>query len=133
MSRYGKSLARQAITFDLPLESGEKGNVASRPRPQRGPPRVGRLEELSDWKRQIGKIYRSVRRGEMATEVGTRLVYMLEAGARIAREESREKHEREQREQVARLEAQLVALQGKGPALLPAPDPQPSPEWAQED
>ena len=134
MPQRMKSPRRQPVTLEYPGEDGEKGNVDARPRSAKGAPRIGRLEELSDWKRQIGKIYRAVRRGEMATEIGTRLVYMLEAGARIAREESREKHEKEQREQVARLEEQLTALQAaRTQPALPPPTERELPDWAKDE
>lgn len=130
-----KSLQHLPLTFDVPPESGEKGNVIERPQRPRGPPRVGRLESLADWKRQIGKVYRLVRRGELPSAEGSRLVFILQAGAQITREEARQKHEDEQREQVARLEAQLAALQGRSPQpALPAPvEPAALPAWAQED
>ena len=99
---------------------------------------MGRLESLADWKRQIGKVYRLMRRGELATSEGTRLIYALEAGARIAREESREQYEREQREQIARLEQQLRELQAvrNGQlAALPPPNQRTEdlPAWAREE
>jgi polyhydroxyalkanoate synthesis regulator phasin len=133
--RERKSLVRRPVTFDHPPESGEKPNVTPRPEHPRGPPRIGRLESLSDWKKQIGKVYRMVRRGELPSAEGSRLVFILTSGAQITREEARQKHEEEQRAQVERLQQQLEALQGKGQQpLLPAPSELVTlPEWAKED
>jgi hypothetical protein len=87
---------------------------------------------LADWKRQIGKVYRLVRRGELPSAEGSRLVFILQAGAQITREEARQKHEEEQRLQVEQLQAQLQALRdGRAPLALPAPsEPVELPEWA---
>lgn len=133
MSRKLKSLQRQPVTFDMPLENGEKCGAATGGRPLRGPPRIGRLESLADWKRQIGKVYRMVRRGELPSSEGSRLVFILQAGAQITREESRELHEKELREQVTRLQEQLEALKGgRTQPALPAPETQELPDWARE-
>lgn len=132
MTTVRKTSQRRPITID----GGSEGSPPPGAQPQAERRRVGRLETLADWRRQIGKIYRAVRKGDMPSAEGTRLVYMLESGARIAREESRERHEAEQRAQVERLQQQLAELQGKRPAAaaLPAPSatPAPLPSWAVE-
>lgn len=134
MPRGRKTSSRPPVTFDVPPESGEKGNVAPRPAGPRGLPRVGALKELADWEREIGRVYRLVRRGLMASAEGARLTYILTAGATTCRGKLQERREQEQARQIEALRQQLEALQsGRMQPLLPAPDPQPLPEWAQED
>jgi hypothetical protein len=126
---------RRAVTFDVPPESGEKGNAASRPAAPKGPPRVGSLKELADWEREIGRVYRLVRRGEMTSTEGARLTYILTAGATTCRGKLQERREQEQAQQIEALRQQLEALRSHAPlALLPGPtEPAPLPEWAKED
>lgn len=120
--------------FDVPPEKGEKDNAAPRPAAPRGLPRVGALKELADWEREIGRVYRLVRRGLMESAEGARLTYILTAGATTCRGKLQERREQEQARQIEALRQQLEALQsGRSQLLLPAPDPQPLPEWAQED
>jgi hypothetical protein len=70
------------------------------------PPYVGRLTKLEDWRREIGRIYREMRRGELATENGTRLTYVANIGAQLAKfaEEMRELEAL--RQQLARIQQQ---------------------------
>lgn len=74
------------------------------------PIHVGRLERVSDWRRQIGKIYREMRRGELPHEQGTRLTYVAQIGAQLAKveEEIRDRDE---------LLRQLAAIKGHGQSL----------------
>ena len=46
--------------------------------------RVGKLLTLADWHKELGRVYRAVRRGEIPSEVGTRLAYMAQTGAKMA-------------------------------------------------
>jgi hypothetical protein len=46
---------------------------------------VGRLSTVFDWHRQIGKIYREMRRGQIDPGVGTRLTYVANVGATLAK------------------------------------------------
>jgi polyhydroxyalkanoate synthesis regulator phasin len=119
----------------LTIEGSADCAAPSAPPPPDTRRRVGRLEHLADWRRQIAKVYRAVRKGDMPSSEGTRLVFILQAGAQITREESRERHEAEQRAQIERLQEQLAELQGKrSRAALPAPTPSTPalPAWAQE-
>ena len=49
------------------------------------PPYVGRLKTVSDWMREVGKVYREMRRGEIDTADGTKLTYVANIGAQLAR------------------------------------------------
>lgn len=51
------------------------------------PVKVGRLETVNDWRRQIAKVYREMRRGELPHEQGTRLTYVAQIGAQLAKVE----------------------------------------------
>lgn len=125
---------RQPLTLEATPENEEKASLAPRPASLRGQPRVGSLTELADWEREIGRVYRLVRRGQMASSEGARLTYILTAGATTCRGKLQERREQEQARQIEALRQQLEALQsGRMQPLLPAPDPQPLPEWAQED
>jgi hypothetical protein len=82
-------------------------------------PYVGRLETVNDWRKQIAKIYREMRRGELPHEQGTRLTYVADIGARLAKVQEELKELQKLREQLARLEASTPGYQGVT-ALLPA-------------
>jgi hypothetical protein len=67
--------------------------------------RVGELETVDQWRREIGKIYREMRFQKIPTEQGTRLVYVAEIGARLAKMAQELK-------ELESLRQQLAALQG---------------------
>jgi hypothetical protein len=46
---------------------------------------VGRLSTVSDWHRQIGKVYREMRRHQIDPSLGTKLSYVANVGATLAR------------------------------------------------
>jgi hypothetical protein len=46
---------------------------------------VGRLSTVCDWHRQVGKIYREMRRHQIDPGLGTRLTYVANVGATLAR------------------------------------------------
>lgn len=73
---------------------------------------VGRLATVNDWTRQIGKIYREMRKGELAHEDGTRLTYVANIGAQLAKVAQELKELQQLREQLARIEAGAPAYRG---------------------
>ena len=79
--------------------------------------RVGRLETVNEWRREIGKVYREMRFAVIRTEIGTRLVYVAEIGARLSKMQ-------EELESIEALKKQLEQMQGGQPLpyqeLLPA-------------
>ena len=89
--------------------------------------RVGELETVDQWRKEIGKVYREMRFQTIRTEVGTRLVYVAEIGARLAKM-------KEELNELEALRAQLAQLQNGGVQLtngqeyLPAIDSQPDGE-----
>jgi hypothetical protein len=46
---------------------------------------VGRLSCVADWHRQVSKIYRQMRRGQIEASLGTKLTFVANIGASIAR------------------------------------------------
>jgi hypothetical protein len=46
---------------------------------------VGRLTRVSDWLRQVGKIYREMRKEQIDPSLGTKLTFVANIGANIAR------------------------------------------------
>jgi hypothetical protein len=46
---------------------------------------VGRLSTVSDWARQISKIYREMRRHQIPPDLGTKLTFVANAGASVCR------------------------------------------------
>jgi hypothetical protein len=67
---------------------------------------VGRLSTVADWHRQVGKIYREMRKHLIPPDLGTKLTYVANVGATLA------KFQDELRELQA-LRAKLEALQGQ--------------------
>jgi hypothetical protein len=49
------------------------------------PPRIGPLDTTRNCLIEAGIVYRKMRRGEVPTHVGTRLIYALDVCARMAR------------------------------------------------
>jgi len=79
--------------------------------------RVGRLRTVADWHKQVAKVYRAMRRGYLPKEDATRLTYVANIGAQLA------KHVQDTKE-IERIREQLEALKG-GTPLLPPPEQQP--------
>jgi hypothetical protein len=75
--------------------------------------RVGQLETVNQWRREIAKVYREMRFNTIRTEIGTRLVYVAEIGARLAKMQ-------EELESIEALRKQLEHVQSGG--YLPAQD-----------
>jgi hypothetical protein len=75
--------------------------------------RIGRLETVAQWRRQVGKIYRDMRKGRIPKEDGTRLTYVANIGAQLAKYE-------QELAQVDELARQLEEIKS-GRFLLPAP------------
>ena len=129
-----KSPKRQPVTLDIPPEMAEKGDVDARPAAPKGPPRVGALTELEHWEREIGRVYRLVRRGQMTSTEGARLTYILTAGATTCRGKLQERREQQQLQEIERLRQQLEQLQNsRSQAALPAPAERELPEWAKDE
>jgi hypothetical protein len=94
-----RKLARQQAT-----EDPKSGELMKRIR-------VGQLETVAQWRREIGRVYREMRFHTIRTEEGTRLVYVAEIGARLAKMQ-------EELESIEALRSQLEQLQGMQPAAL---------------
>jgi hypothetical protein len=66
-----------------------KTNLVTAPTPANGihipMPKVGRLRTVADWHRQVGKVYRAMRKGFMPKEDGTKLTYVANVGAQLAK------------------------------------------------
>jgi hypothetical protein len=51
------------------------------------PPRIARnLNQAQGWLKELGNIYREMRRGQLASTCGTRLAYVASVGARLAKD-----------------------------------------------
>jgi hypothetical protein len=74
-------------------------------------PRVGRLRTVADWHKQVAKVYRAMRKGYLPKEDGTRLTYVANIGAQLA------KYKDEMRE-IEKIREQLEALKAGGPQAL---------------
>lgn len=88
---------------------------------------VGRLDTVNDWRRQLGKIYREMRKGELAPEDGTKLAFVANLGAQLAKVEQELKDIRTLQERLAAIQ------QSRSVAALSAPAvsrPGPLPSWA---
>ncbi len=83
--------------------------------------RVGQLETVDQWRREIGKVYREMRFQTIRTEIGTRLVYVAEIGARLAKM-------REELNELEALRQQLTQLQNGGAPFLNGQDYLPASE-----
>jgi hypothetical protein len=86
---------------------------------------VGRLNAPEHWEREVGRIYRAMRRGELDSSEAARQAYVAECGLRATRAKLEQRRLDEQAAQIAALTAQLEALRAGRPAsalaALPAP------------
>lgn len=67
-------------------------------------PEVGRLETLQDWRVQIARIYRRTATGELPEFIGTKLAFIANLGATLAKAADELKELQNLREQLARLQ-----------------------------
>ena len=74
--------------------------------------RVGRLDTVACWRKEVGRIYRAMRRGDLDPQDATKLAFVAQIGARLteAEEQLREAARiaaalEQQRSPIARLEA----------------------------
>jgi hypothetical protein len=77
-------------TLRAPAGQTARADLASRANPLEGEivapvPRVGRLHTVADWHRQVAKVYRAMRKGRMPKEDGTKLTYVANIGAQLAK------------------------------------------------
>jgi hypothetical protein len=72
---------------------------------------VGRLRTLQDWRVQIARIYRRMARGELPEYLGTKLAYVANLGAILAKAN-------DELNELTKLREQLAKLQGTQPAGL---------------
>ena len=89
-----------AKTEPAPLE----GEVISAPRIPK------RLDTVAEWQREIARVYRAMRKGRMPKEDGTKLVWVADIGAKLAKYQ-------EELKELQTLRQQLEALR---PGQLPA-------------
>src|SRR5581483_11021649 len=77
--------------------------------------KVGRLRTVAHWRREVGRVYRQMRRGEIPAELGTKLAFVARLGLDAAKNE-------EEVEQLKILNARYQALLTGTPLpALPAP------------
>ncbi len=77
--------------------------------------RVGKLDSVVAWRREIGKVYRAMRRGDMDHDIGAKLTYVANVAAQLVKIEE----ELRQRDRIAAaLEQQNSALIPSGHSLL---------------
>jgi|GEM_PF-3289707 len=74
-------------------------------------PKVGRLRTVADWHRQVAKVYRAMRKGFLPKEDGTKLTYVANVGAQLAKYQ-------EEIKELELLRRQLEAARD-GQALIP--------------
>jgi len=86
--------------------------------------RVGRLDTVDEWRKEIAKVYREMRFGKIRTDEGTRLTYVANVAAQLA------KIAQELRE-LEVLRKQLEQLQSG--TVLPAQEYLPVPNDSQGD
>jgi hypothetical protein len=106
-----KSPKRPPVVADAPPSTG-----ASEVLPRRV--RVGRLDTVTDWRRQVSIIYRETRRGLLHGPDATRLAYIADIGLKVA------KYEEELAELRALKEALAVGRASPATASLAWESPQ---------
>ncbi len=54
--------------------------------------RVGKLDSVVAWRREIGKVYRAMRRGDMHADLGAKLTYVANVAATLVKIEEELRH-----------------------------------------
>ena len=90
-----------------------QGEVISRPK-------VGRLKTLAQWRKEMARVYRAMRRYEMHPEVGTKLAYVATQGAKMCKDEEELQTLRAMAEDIKAVK-EGRALPHQTYSLLPAP------------
>jgi hypothetical protein len=72
-------------------------------------PYIGRLKTLNDWRLQVARLYRRAAKGVLPPELATKLTYIANVGATLAKEAQEQK-------ELELLRQQLLQLQGRAPA-----------------
>ena len=109
LSGFQRRKLMREQTLVTPIEADELRRI-----------RVGQLDTVNQWRREIARVYREMRFSTIRTEVGTRLVYVAEIGARLAKMQ-------EELESIEALRRQLEQVQNgtglsAGVDYLPATD-----------
>jgi hypothetical protein len=81
--------------------------------------RIGRLETVAQWRRQIGKIFKAMGHGKCQKDEGTKLTYVANVGAQLAKVEQ----ELAQVENLARQLEEVKAFLGSRGMSLQLPPP----------
>jgi hypothetical protein len=87
----------------LAMQQGKEAGVSSAPLPpaKLASPRL-KLETVKDVRRELARIYREARRGELKPETATKLAFLLDLTSRMIER--------------SELEARIEALEGQGQA-----------------
>lgn len=73
--------------------------------------RVGRLDSVRGWRREVGKIYRAMRRGEIKTSDATRMAYVCDIGHRLVQVEEKLKQVEQWNKQLQEPQPALPSLE----------------------
>jgi hypothetical protein len=103
-----RKLAKQKLMASLPKPNGDL-----MPRIK-----VGRLETVDEWRKEIGKVYRAMRTGTLRSDEGTKLTYVANVGAQLAKIEQELGAIEELRQGNAALRQQLAQSKNGGIPLL---------------
>lgn len=122
------STGHEGLAESPPAERQRKAPPRTRKAENISPPdgflprvRVGRLVTVTDWLREYGRVYRSVRRGEISTADGSRLAFMASTGKQLAQAVEELKELKSLREQLERLNGSGAPLRlGPGALIEPA-------------
>jgi hypothetical protein len=84
--------------------------------------RCGRLSTLTDWRREIGRVYRAMRTGKLAPDDATKLTYVANVAAKLVHLETELRELQALRERLAQLQGtQAIECNGAATAeYLPA-------------
>jgi hypothetical protein len=82
--------------------------------------RVGRLDTVDEWRREISTVYREMRLGKIRSDEGTRLTYVANVGAQLAKIAQEIKELETLRQQLAQLQGGPVTYPVNGAEYLPA-------------
>ena len=77
--------------------------------------RVGRLDAVEHWRREVGRIYRAMRRGDMPPDLGTKLTFVAQVGAKLTEIEEELRQAKRIAEALEQHHNPLAQLEGPAP------------------
>lgn len=110
---------RSKQTIEPPAGVAEMPKVAFLPRQ-----RVGRLDTVANWRRELSRLYRKMRSGEIPADLGTKLAYVAQVAAKLVQIEQELAEAKRIADALKELHNPVPQLEAPAGELLPSAESQ---------